>query len=51
MTYGKFIKKVKLMVIQEKGLKLSIDELDMRGVLSLVRKQVHNDSHEIDSSM
>ena len=38
MTYGKFILKDNLKIIQEKGLKLRGDGLDMRDVPSLVRR-------------
>ena len=47
MTYDNFMIKDNLKVISRKGLKLSTDELDMRGVSFLVGRQFHNDSHEI----
>ena len=51
MTYDKFMIKDNLKVIQEKGLKLSTNEVDMRGVPSVVVRQVHNDSYETKAIM
>ena len=51
MTFEKFMIKRQRKGYSRKGLKLSTDKLDMRGVLSLIGRQVHNDSHEIESSM
>ena len=51
MTSDKYMIKDNLKVIQRKGLKLSTDELDMRGVPSLVGMCVKNDSHEIEAAI
>ena len=51
MNYGKFMIKDNLNFIQERDLRVSPNELDMRGVPSLVGRQVHYDSHEIEASI
>ena len=51
MTFENFMIKRQRKGYSRKELMLSTDKLDMRGVLFLIGRQVHNESHEIEAFM